>query len=64
MRVVPIRSGLIGDIEVVQEPTIRRDRALAHKCRAVCVACVALGDTVPMLETMFRESSNLKDVRV
>ena len=51
MRVVPIRAGLIWDIEVVQEPVVRRDGALADERRPVCVACVALVDSVPVLSS-------------
>jgi hypothetical protein len=49
VRVVPVASGLIADIEVVQEGVARNDRALVHEGGAVSPSGSCLEESVPML---------------
>ena len=61
MAVVPVRAGLVGDVEVVQERVPCRDGALVHKGSPVGPVGAFLEETVPVLERAFVRSLTYGD---
>ena len=50
MGMPPVRPGLTGDCEIVQERLVRNDRTLRHKSRPIHFGCMLLEYTMPMLQ--------------